>query len=582
MNLIINGRKAVIKEGSSFDYVSENRSFSDADDYTLSITLPLAGCPENLAIFGHVNRMDADSRHIVLEASIVDRDFFKNGVVTLVDTSEVEAKVQFLEGRSVQNFLTTFDDVYINELPLGSYPSSALPATPASVHGDFSHGASQVALPWVYDDTGDIQNEAVYDKKGQLVWSKFTTDTGKLSYQPYLIVIARRICQAMGYTCDFTQWENSGEASLLICNTLPAAWDMPQYATALPHWSVSEFFDELEKILVCEFDIDHRTLHISMKFSSNTAWDRNVVRLENIVDSFSSEVAYEDELCEFKGIANIRYRERSDSQWKFEQCQWLVDMMKKDPKLYLEFPTTAEYAAWYTATIPNIFTDREGERGTAIGSLVHIVESDRYIVCRVVPWNSEINKNLCLYRMVDLNMFGDVINVEDSDNEIELACVPARIDVTDADHGLCLFLAPSGYSGEEDLDDDGIRQPIAYSALLEGEPRGSAEYYDKIYLAYWDGHGPNGTVLDGSLLPPCPAADERFSLRKRYSSYMSGMKVNSREKLKVSWLGSSIPDVRSVFHIQGKRYLCEKITATFTENGMSQLLKGEFYPITDN
>ena len=42
-----------------------------------------------------------------------------------------------------------------------------------------------------------------------------------------------------------------------------------------------------------------------------------------------------------------------------------------------------------------------------------------------------------------------------------------------------------------------------------------------------------------------------------------------------------IPDVRSVFLIRGKRYICEKITATFTENGMSQLLKGVFYPIAE-
>ena len=41
MQLIIDGKDAVLKKGSSFDYVSENRSFSDADDYTLSITLPL-------------------------------------------------------------------------------------------------------------------------------------------------------------------------------------------------------------------------------------------------------------------------------------------------------------------------------------------------------------------------------------------------------------------------------------------------------------------------------------------------------------------------------------------------------------
>ena len=124
MQLIIDGKNAVLKKGSSFDYISENRSFSDADDYTLSITLPLSGCPENLDIFGHVDRMDIDSRHIVLEASIIDRAFSKNGIITVVEATEVEVKCQFLEGRSVQNFLTTFDDVYINELSLGSYPSS--------------------------------------------------------------------------------------------------------------------------------------------------------------------------------------------------------------------------------------------------------------------------------------------------------------------------------------------------------------------------------------------------------------------------------------------------------------------------
>ena len=66
MQLIIDGKDAVLKKGSSFDYVSENRSFSDADDYTLSITLPLADCPENLDIFGHVDRMDIDKTFSLL------------------------------------------------------------------------------------------------------------------------------------------------------------------------------------------------------------------------------------------------------------------------------------------------------------------------------------------------------------------------------------------------------------------------------------------------------------------------------------------------------------------------------------
>ena len=59
-------------------------------------------------------------------------------------------------------------------------------------------------------------------------------------------------------------------------------------------------------------------------------------------------------------------------------------------------------------------------------------------------------------------------------------------------------------------------------------------------------------------------------------------KIQADKKFKFSWLADKIPNPRAIFHIRGRRYLCEKITATFTEKGMSQLLKGEFYPIADD
>ena len=34
-----------------------------------------------------------------------------------------------------------------------------------------------------------------------------------------------------------------------------------------------------------------------------------------------------------------------------------------------------------------------------------------------------------------------------------------------------------------------------------------------------------------------------------------------------------------LFYINGKQFICEKITATFNEHGMSQLLKGDFYEV---
>ena len=92
---------------------------------------------------------------------------------------------------------------------------------------------------------------------------------------------------------------------------------------------------------------------------------------------------------------------------------------------------------------------------------------------------------------------------------------------------------------------------------------------------------------------PCPVIDRvtiggemnimmqtDFSIRPKEFFMMSETKVAEIEttrKYSFSWLGDSIPIPRAVFYIHGKRYLCNKITATFTENGMSELMKGEFY-----
>ena len=67
MILTINGIQAALKKGSSIEYVSENRLFTDADDYSMEIELPLADCPRNLGIFGHLTRKDVDMGDIFFE-----------------------------------------------------------------------------------------------------------------------------------------------------------------------------------------------------------------------------------------------------------------------------------------------------------------------------------------------------------------------------------------------------------------------------------------------------------------------------------------------------------------------------------
>ena len=125
MEIRINGKRAMLKKGTSFEYVAENRLFSGSDGYTLSITFPLRHCRENLDIFGHINRMDVIAGKVVFDCEIRDRNFYKFGSITITEINDAEVKTQFLEGRSEQNFDKTFDKVYINELDLGSPPTTS-------------------------------------------------------------------------------------------------------------------------------------------------------------------------------------------------------------------------------------------------------------------------------------------------------------------------------------------------------------------------------------------------------------------------------------------------------------------------
>ncbi len=53
MILTINGQQVSFKKGSSIEYVSENRIFTDDDDHSIEIEVLLADCPQNIAIFAN-------------------------------------------------------------------------------------------------------------------------------------------------------------------------------------------------------------------------------------------------------------------------------------------------------------------------------------------------------------------------------------------------------------------------------------------------------------------------------------------------------------------------------------------------
>ena len=592
MEIRINGKLASLKKGTSFEYVAENRLFSGSDGYTLSITFPLRGCQANLDIFGHINRQDVVAGKVIFDCEIRDRSFYKFGSITITEINEAEVKTQFLEGRSEQNFDKTFDKIYINELDLGS-PKVTSPSAIAPTACWNTNGAivEAVALPWVHDDSssGNILNKVEY-KEGAYRWHE---DTVSLSWQPYLLYIVKKICEQVGYAADFSEWEEHEELRyLLVCNTLPSEWYLRAYANALPHWTVEEFFAKLELLLDCEFDIDHRARRISFAFTQSRLAQVKPVMLDSVVDEHSTEVAVEEDRCEYREAKNIVFKECDHIQWKFYSCDWFIKghyRIKRYASVREVIDAQKRYAVW----------DGSNGRSDTIDDVCYAEDVDAYFIVEPVSrtsykdrWGRTCYNYKC--RLRPINLFGGRI-VDDSEDapQEEIEFIPARIDDTDDTFGRVLFLDPSGYDAPDTSlpERDEFRYPNSVRWLKAGERSKAAEFYSCIYIAWWDG----GAVPQGKSPHPLVEDIEVFEDWSNYVNYHFSLRINNRhvnarrrapsinpkQKRTFKFLSKTIPNPRAVFHIKGKRYLCEKITATFTENGMSQLLKGIFYPVAD-
>lgn len=622
MEIIINGRQAVLKKGSSFEFVAENRAFTGSDSYSLTITFPLRGCFQNQQIFGRIHRRDVDNGTATFSCDIRDKAFFKTGTLTITEISEVEVKCQFLEGRSEQNYNTSFDDIYINELDLGK-PSVKYKSdiTPAQAMQSIDSGRDFVCLPWVNNTSGNKQNELTRDVINK-VWN-WADNTTYVTCQPYLLFIAKKICQAAGYTCDFTPWEQSNYRFLIICNTLPGAWEMQDWKYILPHWSLAEFFQQLEYLLWGEFDINHKQKTITFQFTHEAASSQAEVKIEKVVDEFSSEVTDDDE-SEYLDNYDIAYKEVTNNMWPYLSCQWYIDIKGSKAIIFDTYAELQQYVLNYRCVIGYA----QNEDGTVISlrtgledasmeraGLFYVKELATYFTMYnyLTVFNKKYNGRNWYnwyYCLIPVNIFGKKVVRKDNDKTIEIGIVPAWIDQTDTyDNSIFLeagetheqltdnVFNPWSVTYEDELNNyadavlnGGAVQPAAARAMSLGEKDSSYEYFSNIYVAFWDNiHFYN--IDEGRF--PCPVIDKvcidrynnislsDFSLRLNDNSrtVTTRLQIDPLRKYSFKFLADTLPNPRAVFHIRGKKYVCKKITATFQESGMSQLLKGEFYRI---
>jgi len=657
MEIIINGQLACLKKNTSFEYISENSMFTGSDSYTLTITFPLKDCPQNIAIFGHIHRQDVEKSKVVFDCDIRDKGFFKSGSITITQISETEVKTQFLEGRSEQNFDDTFDDIYLNQLNLG-YPDyserSPLTESPEYKWWNSYPDCNWVALPWVNNTSGNMQNHVAKDENGNWVWTSSRT---QITYQPFLLYILNKICEEVGYTGDFSSIENSKYQFLLICNTLPYTWGAWNFAIALPHWTLTEFFEQLELLMDGEFAINHKAKTIGFEFSHKIARKTKAVRIDKVVNKYSVEVSRESK-SEYKGVTNLAYSDNDNRMWVYRSCQWYIDEHKKDAKKFdtldelLEFAQTLKECGvetWTSGRRQGTSYTRGYPNGSDGHKLFYAEDVDTYFI--MWCYKSELVTSFYLYhddkeykyykytnRLMPVNQFGRKVTDKDAE-DVELNIVPAWIDYTDESLGQCFFLEcgemnsaivwteetdengntssgfstggsghfsgggrragayqENGFSGgaaddDTDYDNGAFAQTNAGRTIAKGEQDKNDAYFDKIYVGFWDGIDRHPGQVPRPMVDKIEITDDFNLIETPYSLRINKKDevetkyvylIDSKKKYNFSFLSDDIPDPRAVFYVDGSKYVCEKLTATFHEStGKSQLIKGTFYKILE-
>lgn len=376
------------------------------------------------------------------------------------------------------------------------------------------------------------------------------------------------------------------------------------FARALPHWTVAEYFEKLELLLGGEFTINHRGKTIDFAFTEATLLAIRPVRLDNIIDEHTVEVTVEEDKCEYREAKNLVYKECDHEMWKFYSCDWFIKAWKAGAVRYKSMRELLEANRWLASW------NGSTQRGSNRDKLLYAEDVDAYFIVRslsktLVEKRGGFMPNRYEYKMElrPVNLFGGRIVSDDEDaDEIEIEFVPAWVDETEDKYGRCLFLSFSGYDENDSTGtswsrdpyqrkeeiDNTLYQPHAFQSLAAGERNKKAEYYDRIYIGWWDGaQSPNGK-LPHPYVEDIEIAEDwsnfnniHFSLRINHTTLnrrRTAHAINSRQKSTFKFLSDTIPNPRAVFFIRGKKYLCEKLTATFTEHGMSQLYQGRFLP----
>lgn len=597
IKLIIDGKEAVIKAGTSFKLTRMNPYFEDQGDFTFEVQLPLDGCAENLAIFGALHRAEvglAGWANKELPMHLIAPPVNVVGVAKVMTVSEAEVKVQLLAGKSAVNDFgkdAEGKDLYIDELDLGLKLDNT--NTPVGYQQPYDKDHLFVTFP-VRDGNGMIVNYPLWSfYVGPTGWERQACKYQNYAVQPYLATVINQIFKKLGYQQLLNVFNQSWLRDVFVANNVQTN----NVDDILPHWTVEEFFTELRNAFGVYLDVGESVKSVNLVSLSSYYSDSAGVVLEEVLDELTADIDH-DENAKTTKEGNTEYELESisgvlrlpDEVWQNAIIKtfsddgllrrWIGENIREEEKssskwLFVDLNLNRTYAYLKSAMDGKFYLAQ-------VDAFPPLIRNGAYYKAAT---NREINTKL---RIVPLQMTYQNFKCEPYNlNLDQLIGIPILMSYADS-------VVPD-------------KQTYSVNGAINGNSESTTNEtnkLDKLYVAFnsnaaWEKSGevfpykvPLGInylpTYDGFYLPLTLKTNIRqpFSLRPSLNETACvGYNLEFMDRIKTAverqflFLDDVDVDPTASYVIKGKRYACHKIEVTIDTNGVQPLKRGYFYEI---
>lgn len=615
IKLLIDGKEAVIKAGTSFKLTRMNPYFEDQGDFTFEVQLPLDGCAENLAIFGALHRAEvglAAWANKELPMHLIAPPVNVVGVAKVMTVSETEVKVQLLAGKSAVNDFgkdAEGKDLYIDELDLGLKLDNT--NTPVGHQEPYDMDHQFVTFP-VRDGNGMIVNYPLWTFilwRNQ--WRRSVCKYQNYAVQPYLATVINSIFKKLGYSQILNVFNISWLRDVFVANNVQTN----NVDDILPHWTVAEFFTELRNAFGVYLEVKRGrdVLGQSRKYvnlvslNSHYSGGADVV-LEQVTDELTADIDH-DENAKTTKEGNTDYEHESisgilrlpDEVWQNAIIKtfnnesllrlWVGQNIKTEEEkstskwLFVDLNLNRTYAYLKSAKDGKFYLAQ-------VDVFPPLIRNGAFYKAAT---NREINTKL---RIVPLQMAYQDFSCEYILNADYDPLI--KNEIANKLKGIPILMS----SADSVVPD---KQTYSVNGVINGDAESTTDETkktDKLYVAFnpnvaWEKTGeyfpykvPLGInylpTEDGFYLPLTLNTNipQPFSLRPSLNEAESvGYNLEFMQSIKTAverqflFLDDVEVDPTATYVIKGKRYACHKIEVTIDTNGVQPLKRGYFYEI---